>query len=89
MASLNQISPQPSSDADTPGSRSSSSPSPISSHLIFYLSIAQTLRCVNGFKYQRRCHKLTLCLATEKLRQLNMRQSGRADEEVEHAAVLI
>ncbi|CAM8904899.1 unnamed protein product [Rhodiola kirilowii] len=50
------------------------------SHLIFYLSVAQTLRCVNGFKYQRRCHKLTLGLATEKLRQLNMRQSGRAED---------
>uniref|UniRef100_A0A7N0TRJ1 Uncharacterized protein n=1 Tax=Kalanchoe fedtschenkoi TaxID=63787 RepID=A0A7N0TRJ1_KALFE len=48
------------------------------SHLIFYLSVAQTLRCVNGFKYQRRCHKLTLGLATEKLRQLNLRLSGRA-----------
>ncbi|CAO2827772.1 unnamed protein product [Amaranthus hypochondriacus] len=42
------------------------------SHLIFYVSVAQTLRCINGFKYQRRCHKLTLGLATEKLRQLKM-----------------
>ncbi|KAK7819514.1 hypothetical protein CFP56_040196, partial [Quercus suber] len=23
------------------------------SHLIFYVSVAQTLRCINGFKYQR------------------------------------
>ncbi|XP_050206518.1 uncharacterized protein LOC126656087 [Mercurialis annua] len=42
-------------------------------HLIFYVSVAQTLRCINGFKYQRRCHKLTLGLATEKLRELKMR----------------
>ncbi|XP_076902539.1 uncharacterized protein LOC143557319 [Bidens hawaiensis] len=42
------------------------------SHLIFYVSVAQTLRCINGFKYQRRCHKLTLGLATERLRQMNM-----------------
>ncbi|GER33237.1 hypothetical protein STAS_09355 [Striga asiatica] len=51
-------------------------------HLIFYVSVAQTLRCINGFKYQRRCHKLTLGLATERLRQLKMRLSsgGSADE---------
>ncbi|KAL2551573.1 hypothetical protein Fot_05192 [Forsythia ovata] len=46
------------------------------SHLIFYVSVAQTLRCINGFKYQRRCHKLTLGLATERLRQLKMRTSS-------------
>ncbi|KAK9080271.1 hypothetical protein SSX86_001947 [Deinandra increscens subsp. villosa] len=40
-------------------------------HIIFYVSLAQTLRCINGFKYQRRCHKLTLGLATERLRQMN------------------
>ncbi|GMH24507.1 hypothetical protein Nepgr_026350 [Nepenthes gracilis] len=45
------------------------------SHLIFYVSVAQTLRCINGLKYQRRCHKLTLGLATERLRQLKMRRS--------------
>ncbi|GMI93167.1 hypothetical protein like AT3G18800 [Hibiscus trionum] len=43
------------------------------SHLIFYVSVAQTLRCINGFKYQRRCHKLTLGLATDKLREMKMR----------------
>ncbi|OMO83583.1 hypothetical protein COLO4_22415 [Corchorus olitorius] len=43
------------------------------SHLIFYVSVAQTLRCINGFKYQRRCHKLTLGLATEKLREMKLR----------------
>ncbi|GAU13180.1 hypothetical protein TSUD_179230 [Trifolium subterraneum] len=49
-------------------------------HLIFYVSVAQTLRCINGFKYQRRCHKLTLGLATEKLRDMKMRLSnGGAD----------
>lgn len=41
-------------------------------HAIFYVSMAQTLRCINGFKYQRRCHKLTLGLATEKLKRLKM-----------------
>ncbi|KAI3947894.1 hypothetical protein MKX01_034559 [Papaver californicum] len=41
-------------------------------HLIFYVSVAQTLRCINGLKYQRRCHKLTLGLATERLRQIKM-----------------
>ncbi|KAL0332714.1 UNVERIFIED_CONTAM: hypothetical protein Scaly_2172900 [Sesamum calycinum] len=52
------------------------------SHLIFYVSVAQTLRCINGFKYQRRCHKLTLGLATERLRQLKVRLSsgGVVDE---------
>ncbi|XVF14981.1 hypothetical protein REPUB_Repub09cG0108800 [Reevesia pubescens] len=43
------------------------------SHLIFYVSVAQTLRCINGFRYQRRCHKLTLGLATEKLREMKLR----------------
>lgn len=48
-------------------------------HLIFYVSVAQTLRCINGFKYQRRCHKLTLGLATERLRQLKLKlNSGGA-----------
>ncbi|CAL1409221.1 unnamed protein product [Linum trigynum] len=45
-------------------------------HLIFYVAVAQTLRCINGFKYQRRCHKLTLALATEKLRELKIRSGG-------------
>lgn len=44
-------------------------------HLVFYVSVAQTLRTINGFKYQRRCHKLTLGLATERLRELKMRMS--------------
>ncbi|XP_014523399.1 uncharacterized protein LOC106779732 [Vigna radiata var. radiata] len=60
-------------------------------HLIFYVSVAQTLRCINGFKYQRRCHKLTLGLATEKLREIKIRlgaasggdYDGVADEEFE------
>ncbi|XP_057947897.1 uncharacterized protein LOC131143645 [Malania oleifera] len=42
-------------------------------HLIFYIAVAQTLRCINAFKYQRRCHKLTLGLATDRLRRLKMR----------------
>ncbi|KAL2339409.1 hypothetical protein Fmac_007349 [Flemingia macrophylla] len=45
-------------------------------HLIFYVSVAQTLRCINGFKYQRRCHKLTLGLATERLREIKIRLSA-------------
>lgn len=46
------------------------------SFFTFYVSVAQSLRCLNGFKYQRRCHKLTLALATERLRSLK-----RAAEE--------
>ncbi|CAN8258853.1 unnamed protein product [Cochlearia groenlandica] len=46
------------------------------SHLFFYVSVAQTLRCINGFKYQRRCHKLTLGLATHKLRFIKSRISA-------------
>ncbi|KAJ7956968.1 putative Transmembrane protein [Quillaja saponaria] len=45
-------------------------------HLFFYVSVAQTLRCINGFKYQRRCHKLTLGLATGKLREMKIRLSN-------------
>ncbi|KAK8960018.1 hypothetical protein KSP40_PGU012801 [Platanthera guangdongensis] len=47
-------------------------------HLIFYISVAQTLRCINGFKYQRRCHKLTLALATDRLKNLKTRYSSAA-----------
>ncbi|KAM3200656.1 hypothetical protein P3L10_033018 [Capsicum annuum] len=50
-------------------------------HMIFYVSVAQTLRCINGFKYQRRCHKLTLGLATERLRQVKMRVNGNGGVE--------
>jgi len=49
-------------------------------HLIFYVSVAQTLRCINGLKYQRRCHKLTLGLATEKLRLLQVRTAARSGD---------
>ncbi|KAL3638319.1 hypothetical protein CASFOL_017690 [Castilleja foliolosa] len=53
-------------------------------HLIFYVSVAQTLRCINGFKYQRRCHKLTLGLATDRLRQLSCGGGGEmGDQELE------
>ncbi|KAK1436585.1 hypothetical protein QVD17_02367 [Tagetes erecta] len=48
------------------------------SNLIFYVSVAQTLRCISGFKYQKRCHKLTLGLATERFR---MSMSGVAAED--------
>lgn len=47
-------------------------------HLIFYVSVAQTLRCINGFKYQRRCHKLTLALATDRLKHVKLRYSAAA-----------
>ncbi|XP_011657774.1 uncharacterized protein LOC101206076 [Cucumis sativus] len=49
------------------------------SHLSFYVSVAQTLRCINGFKYQRRCHKLTLGFATERLREMRMKISAAVD----------
>ncbi|XP_010551183.1 PREDICTED: uncharacterized protein LOC104821864 [Tarenaya hassleriana] len=52
------------------------------SHLVFYVSVAQTLRCVNGFKYQRRCHKLTLGLATEKLRLFKARIAAGDDGDI-------
>lgn len=52
-------------------------------HLAFYVSIAHTLRCIKGFKYQRRCHKLTLGLATEKLREMKMSSSDGDMEEEE------
>ncbi|KAJ1412929.1 hypothetical protein SESBI_20081 [Sesbania bispinosa] len=53
-------------------------------HLIFYVSVAQTLRCINGFKYQRRCHKLTLGLATEKLREIKMKSSSNVEASSEY-----
>ncbi|XP_039118264.1 uncharacterized protein LOC120254181 [Dioscorea cayenensis subsp. rotundata] len=45
-------------------------------HLAFYVAVAQTLRAINGFRYQRRCHKLTLALATERLKHVKMRGYG-------------
>ncbi|XP_022133031.1 uncharacterized protein LOC111005723 [Momordica charantia] len=53
------------------------------SHLSFYVSVAHTLRCINGFKYQRRCHKLTLGLATQKLREIKTSSSAADDDEFE------
>ncbi|MCO5583852.1 hypothetical protein L7F22_037767 [Adiantum nelumboides] len=50
-------------------------------HGIFYVSMAQTLRCINGFKYQRRCHKLTLGLATEKLKRLKVSSGENVPED--------
>lgn len=53
------------------------------SHLTFYVSVAQTLRCINAFKYQRRCHKLTLGLATDRLRRLKRKkQEGCCDDDL-------
>ena len=40
--------------------------------MALYVAVAQTLRCINGFKYQRRCHRLTMGLATERLKRLKM-----------------
>jgi hypothetical protein len=59
------------------------------SHLIFYVSVAQTLRCINGFKYQRRCHKLTLGLATEKLRELKTRLASGGSDQYGHELVVV
>ncbi|KAJ3681498.1 hypothetical protein LUZ60_015987 [Juncus effusus] len=42
-------------------------------HLAFYAAVAHHLRCINGFRYQRRCHKLTLSLATERLKAVRNR----------------
>lgn len=53
------------------------------SHLTFYVSVAQTLRCINAFRYQRRCHKLTLGLATDRLRRLRrMVEEDCCDDEL-------
>eukprot|EP00249_Psilotum_nudum_P000744 c12851_g1_i1 orf=600-1211(+) len=50
-------------------------------HAIFYVAMAQTLRCINGFKYQRRCHKLTLGLATENLKRLKASPDNSVPED--------
>ncbi|XP_042977087.1 uncharacterized protein LOC122308004 [Carya illinoinensis] len=55
------------------------------SHLIFYVSVAQTLKCINGFKYQRRCHKLTLGTATERLREMKVKMSATGGEQFDGA----
>ncbi|CAL9064087.1 unnamed protein product [Musa banksii] len=47
-------------------------------HLAFSAAAAQTLRCIHGSKYQRRCHKLTLALATDRLKLLTTRCSAAA-----------
>lgn len=56
-------------------------------HLIFHVSVSQTLRCINAFKYQRRCHKLTLGLATDRLRRFQMRHSRPTPASGEDRAV--
>jgi hypothetical protein len=45
-------------------------------HLAFYAAVAHHLRCLNGFRYQRRCHKLTLALAADRLRALKPAAAG-------------
>ncbi|KAG4991280.1 hypothetical protein AAZX31_09G107800 [Glycine max] len=57
-------------------------------HLIFYVSVAQTLRCINAFKYQRRCHKLTLGLATEKLRDIKIRIAAASAADADYDSVV-
>jgi hypothetical protein len=47
-------------------------------HLAFYAAVARYLRCLDGFRYRRRCHKLTLALAAHRLRMLK----SRGDVEV-------
>ncbi|OAY81618.1 hypothetical protein ACMD2_23113 [Ananas comosus] len=39
-------------------------------HAAVYAAVAHHLRCINGFRYQRRCHKLTLALATDRLKHI-------------------
>uniref|UniRef100_A0A6N2LWI3 Retroviral polymerase SH3-like domain-containing protein n=1 Tax=Salix viminalis TaxID=40686 RepID=A0A6N2LWI3_SALVM len=46
--------------------------------------MAQTLKCINGFKYQRRCRKLTLGLATKRLRDLKMRLASAKARPYRH-----
>lgn len=51
--------------------------------LIFYVAVAQTLRCINEFKYQRRCHKLTLALATDRMKSLKREEAVSLPAEFE------
>ncbi|XP_020088499.1 uncharacterized protein LOC109710385 [Ananas comosus] len=44
-------------------------------HAAVYAAVAHHLRCINGFRYQRRCHKLTLALATDRLKHIKARYS--------------
>lgn len=48
--------------------------------IMFYVAMSQTLRVINGFKYQRRCHKLTLGLANDKLRSVKETPSNSIPE---------
>jgi hypothetical protein len=52
-------------------------------HLAFYAAVAHHLRCLNGFRYQRRCHKLTLALAADRLRLLKSAGEVVAAADVE------
>ncbi|KAE8810537.1 hypothetical protein D1007_12750 [Hordeum vulgare] len=52
-------------------------------HLAFYAAVAHHLRCLNGFRYQRRCHKLTLALAADRLRMLKSAGEVVAAADVE------
>ncbi|KAH8519622.1 hypothetical protein H0E87_001149 [Populus deltoides] len=45
--------------------------------------------CINGIKYQRRCHKLTLGLATEKLRELKTRLASGGSDQYGHELVVV
>ncbi|XP_002965563.2 uncharacterized protein LOC9634615 [Selaginella moellendorffii] len=48
---------------------------------IFYVGMAQTLKCINAFKYLRRCHKLTMGVATDKLRRITSSSMDLIREE--------
>ncbi|KAH0862173.1 hypothetical protein HID58_079384 [Brassica napus] len=82
-----------SSITSSPSSSSSSSSSSLPSLNPLAVSNAAivghqyTLRCINGFKYQRRCHKLTLGLTTEKLRFVKtVAATAVGEEEISAAA---
>ncbi|WOL10477.1 hypothetical protein Cni_G19234 [Canna indica] len=50
-------------------------------HLAFYAAAAQTLWCIHSLKYQLRCHKLTLVVATDRLKLLLIYCSMAAVED--------
>ncbi|WOL20578.1 hypothetical protein Cni_G29383 [Canna indica] len=50
-------------------------------HLAFYAATTQTLWCIHSFKYQCHCQKLTLVVATDRLKLLMICCSMAADED--------
>ncbi|KAG6488543.1 hypothetical protein ZIOFF_049786 [Zingiber officinale] len=47
-------------------------------HFSLYVAVALTPSCASGFNYQRRCHKLTLALATDRFKLVKMRFASAA-----------